>query len=170
MTPLVLRSWAPRGQTPVLRHRTRSHQKVSAIAAICVSPDRRRVALYFRLFPDANIRTPQVRAFLRSLLTELSAPVLLLWDRLQAHRATKIQAFVRETAQLSTEWFPSYAPELNPVEYLWACLKGHRLANLPILDVHELATIARRDVRSIQRRGELVCSFLRHSPLFLRLH
>ena len=54
MAPLVRRSWSPRGQTPVLRQRGRSHRKVSVIAAIIVSPQRRRVRAVFGFLPDAN--------------------------------------------------------------------------------------------------------------------
>ena len=55
MAPLVRRTWAPRGMTPILAQRTRSRQKVSAIAALTLAPRRRRVGLYFSLYPDANI-------------------------------------------------------------------------------------------------------------------
>src|SRR3989442_37037 len=46
MAPLVRRTWAPRGQTPILLQRTRSHDKVSVTAVLTVSPRRRRVSLY----------------------------------------------------------------------------------------------------------------------------
>jgi hypothetical protein len=48
MSPLVRRSWAPRGVTPILCQRTRRREKVSAIAALCVAPTRGRIHLYFR--------------------------------------------------------------------------------------------------------------------------
>jgi hypothetical protein len=72
MAPLVRRSWHPRGVTPVLEQRTRAHQKVSAIAAVCILPTRDRVQLYFRLHPHANINAFGVRAFLRELDRQVS--------------------------------------------------------------------------------------------------
>ena len=48
MSPLVRRSWAPRGVTPILYQRTRRREKVSAIAALCVAPTRDLIHLYFR--------------------------------------------------------------------------------------------------------------------------
>ena len=47
MHPLVRRSWAPRGQTPILHQKTRSYSKVSAIAAVTVAPQNARVGLTF---------------------------------------------------------------------------------------------------------------------------
>lgn len=55
MGPLVRRSWQPRGQTPVLVQRGRHLEKVSALAALCVSPRQDQVRLYFRLHPKAEI-------------------------------------------------------------------------------------------------------------------
>ncbi len=169
MGPLVRRSWQPRGQTPVLVQRGRSLEKVSAIAALCVSPSRDRVRLYFRLHPKAEIAARQVIGFLRHLNQELRRPWLLLWDRLNAHRAKRTAAFVEGVDHLHTFFLPAYAPELNPVEYGWGYLKTNPLANRPAFETKELAAMTHRHARALQRNEPLLRSFLRHSPLFLRL-
>ncbi|MFQ5904765.1 MAG: IS630 family transposase [Candidatus Binatia bacterium] len=165
MAPLVRRGWRPRGQTPVLYQRTRSHQKVSAIAALCVAPDRNRIRLYFRLHPNTNINAGLVIEFLRHLVRQLDAPIVLVWDRLLAHRAGKVQAFIRENANLHADFFPPYAPELNPVENVWGYLKINPLSNRPFFDVDTLAQNTRSHGRSIQRKQWLLRSFIKHSPL-----
>jgi transposase len=169
LAPLVRRSWAPCGQTPVLRQRGRHYKKVSAIAALCVSPQRDQVKLYFRLHPDRNIKSPQVIEFLRGLDQELGSSWCLLWDRLNAHQAKITKHYLNGVGRLHTFYFPSYAPELNPVEYLWSYTKTNPLANLAVYEVEKLAAAARSCSRSIQRKPELLRSFIRHSPLFLRL-
>ena len=63
MSPLVRRTWAPRGQTPILLQRGRTYQKVSMIAAVTVAPQRIRTGLYFGLHVDRNIKGPQVEYF-----------------------------------------------------------------------------------------------------------
>jgi len=153
----------------VLWQRARSHQKVSVLAALCVSPLRDHLQLYFRLHPDRNIRTPEVLAFLAVLLEQLDAPAIVVWDRLQVHRAKKVQAFVAANEPLRTVFLPPYAPELNPVEYLWSYLKLNPLANLAFFEIAELAHAARRSARSIQHDQILLRSFVEHSPLSLRL-
>jgi len=169
MAPLVRRSWAPRGQTPVLVQRTRSHQKVSVIAALCISPLRDCLRLYFRLHAGRNIRTDEIVAFLKMLLEQLDAPAIVVWDRLQVHRAKKVQALTASTPALRTVFLPPYAPELNPVEYLWAYLKLNPLANRAFFELAELATAARHSTRTVQRDQILLRSFVKHSPLSLRL-
>jgi transposase len=169
MAPLVRQSWAPRGRTPLLFQRTRSHKKVSAIAAIAISPSRDRVRLYFRLHPDRNIRTSEVVEFLRTLHHHLAAPTIVIWDRLSAHRSKKVQKLIATTPALHTELFPPYAPELNPLEYCWSFLKLNPLANQAFTEVHEIAVATRTHARALQRSEKLLRSFLAHSPLSLHL-
>ena len=169
MAPLVRRTWNPRGSTPILLQRTRSHRKVSAIAALCVSPERNQVQLCFRLHPDTSIDATLVRDFLRQLRRQLDGPMVVVWDRLSAHQARKVRALLDDKQDIHLCFLPAYAPELNPVEYLWCHLKMNPLANRPVMDVVELSSVARHHGRSLQHKEELLRSFIRHSPLSLRL-
>lgn len=169
MAPLVRRSWAPAGQTPVLYQRGAHHRKVSAIAALCVSPQRDAVHFYFRLHPT-DISANQVMGFFRALDRELQSPWLLVWDRLNAHRARRTRDFLLARPWIRPCFFPAYAPELNPVEYAWSWLKTNPLANLARTELESLAGEARLAARSLQHRPSLLRSFLQHSPLFLRLN
>ena len=169
MAPLVRRTWARRGHTPVLYQRTYSHQKVSVIGALCITPEWDEAHFYFRLHPNANINGDSVRDFLRQLVRQVSTPIVLLWDRLQAHRGKLAQTYIRETPGLHAEFFPPYAPELNPAEQIWNYLKNNPMANLPIQQVDDLADVARHHGRSLQRKQCLLRSLLAHTPLNIRL-
>ena len=168
MAPLVRRSWSLRGQTPVLHQCERSHQKVSAIAALCIAPTRDRLALYFRLHPNANVNAERALDFLEHLQRQLRTPIVLIWDSFQAHKGELIhQCALPRSAHL--EYLPPYAPELNPVEYLWAYLKTNPLANDPAVDLHNLAHRTRRAAYSVQHQQDLLRAFFRHTGLPLRL-
>jgi hypothetical protein len=169
MAPLVRRSWAPRGQTPILYQRTRSHKKVSVIAALCVAPDRKRIHLYFRLYPDENIHATHVSGFLKILTRQLKKPVILIWDRFLPHRAKTVQSFIR-SCRIHCFFLPPYAPELNPVENVWGYLKINPMANLTAFNVESLAETTRSHGRSIQNKKNLLSSFVKHTPLSLRLN
>jgi transposase len=164
--PLVRRSWQPRGQTPVLLQRGRRLEKVSAIAALSVSPRPDQVRLYFRLHSNAEIRAQQIIGFLRHLDGELRGPCRLLWDRLNAHRAKRTRQFLEASEHLPPVFLPAYTPELNPVEYAWSYLKMNPLANWPAFKIEDLAAMAHRHARALQTNESLLRSFLRHSPLF----
>lgn len=169
MAPLVRRSWAPRGHTPILYQRTRAHKKVSVIAAICIPPTRDRVHLYFRLHPDENINGSSVSVFLKNLSRHLNKPAILVWDRFKPHRSLKVKSMLSASASFHPEFLPPYAPELNPVEHVWSYLKINPMANMTPYDLDSLTHAARYHGRSLQRKNSLLRSFVKHSPLFLRL-
>lgn len=169
LAPWVRRSWGPRGQTPVLYQRGRHHKKVSVIAVLCISPARDHVCLYFRLYPNADIQAPHVIRFLRYLDQELQDSWLLVWDRLNAHRAKITAHWMATVKHLRTVFLPAYAPELNPVEYAWGYLKMNPLANLAPAETEQLASLTRRHACSLQRKQSLLRSFIHHGPLPLRL-
>lgn len=107
--------------------------------------------------------------FLRVLLRELDEPIVLLWDRFRPHRAKMTQAFVSLHPELHTHFFPPYAPELNPVENVWSYLKMNPMANLSLTDLDTLISTKRHHGRSLQRKQNLLRSFIVHTPLHLRL-
>jgi transposase len=85
---------------------------------------------YFQIFPD-TIKAPQIIEFLTHLLRHLQRPLLVVWDGLPGHQSAAVRAFVQaQQGRLTLEFLPGYAPELNPVEYIWAHLKHHELPNL----------------------------------------
>jgi transposase len=169
MTPLVRRTWSPRGRTPVFEQCGGSYQKVSCIGALVVAPRRNRLRLHFRLHPNRNINTDRALDFLRQLLGQLRGNLLVVWDSARPHLARKVEAFLYRHLRLYLEYFPPYAPEPNPVEYAWGYLKANPLAQHPPTVPSGLAATARRSGRSLQRKPKLLRSFVRHSSLFLHL-
>jgi transposase len=140
------------------------------IAVLCVSPGRDQIRLYFRLHPDANINATYVLDFLKNLSRQLkSAPMIVLWDRFLAHRAKRVQSYIQQTRGLYCEYLPPYAPELNPVENVWGYMKRNPLANDTPYDLFSLTRRTRCHGYSLQKKQNLLRSFVKHTPLFLRL-
>lgn len=120
---------------------------------------------YFRLFPG-SIKGPQVVAFLKALRRQLKRRLLIIWDGLPAHRGGLVRAYLEaQRGAVQIERLPAYAPELNPVEYLWAHLKTHEVANLCAEDFGQLTDFARRRLTSMQRRSTLVRAFWQQAEL-----
>jgi transposase len=92
----------------------------------------------------------------------------LVWDGLPAHRSHAMGAWLRrQRSWLVVERLPGYAPELNPVEQLWANLKGNELANLAGERLDDVIAAAERGVQRIRRTHWLAFAFLRHCGLSL---
>jgi transposase len=122
---------------------------------------------YFQLH-RGSIKAPQVVTFLRHLLRHVRGRMLIVWDRLAAHRSVLVRDFVAaQRGRITVELLPAYAPELNPVEYLWGYWKQHELANLCADDVWHLSDEARRAIRRMRRRPRLVASFWKQAELRL---
>jgi putative transposase len=169
MMPVLRRTWARCGVTPTLTVRARSHEKVSGIGALIVSPRRRQLTLALALHPRRNIRGPQVLRFLRHLARHVRGSIVLLWDRGLSHRHRFVSAWLRTHPRVHVVWLPPYAPELNPVELLWSYLKYGRLANLTPDTVEQIRAHVGRERRRLARQPHLLRSFFRHSGLPFRV-
>ena len=167
LAPTLRRTWAPKGCTPVVRV-TDPHGRISVIGAISISPHYRRFCFYFHLLEDnANFRGPSLVAFLDDLRRKIPGPITLLWDEIPIHRARAVRRFLHQHRKIVIEEFPPYAPELNPVDYVWCYVKYALLPNYapPNLDVirHKITA----EFRRLQKRPDLLRSFFKHTGLSL---
>jgi transposase len=120
----------------------------------------------FRLRQGA-IRSPKIVEFLRALRRHLKRRLLIVWDGLRAHRSRRVADYVDSTdGGIQLAFLLPYAPELNPVEYLWAWLKRHALANFCPDGPGELKTTTRARLNSAQRRQSIVAACWIRADLF----
>lgn len=168
LTPLLRRSWGPRGETPVLHDRMRNRRHVSAIGAISISPVRKRLNWYMHLHHD-SVGEAHVVAFLRDLTRQLRGDIVLVWDNLGAHRSGMVRDYLAGQPRLIPEFLPPYAPELNAIEYGWGHLKSNPLANLCPADTHELEGHVGAAACEIRADQSLLRGFVHATGLPIRL-
>ena len=137
-------------------------------AALGYHPDGTRARLCFHLQQD-SYDTDSLIGVLEQLAGFYQGQqVVLLWDGLSAHWSYKMRAHLDSQHDwLTVERLPAYAPELNPVEYLWANLKGGELANFAGDTVPEIADQAQRGIRRVCDSDSLAVGFLAHTGLTL---
>jgi transposase len=158
--PSVVRTYAPVGQTPVLREwYTRDH--LSAISAL--SPAGK---LYFHA-QDHSMNSADVVAFLEHLLREVPGRMVVIWDGAPIHRSQLIKEFLANGAaqRLHLERLPAYAPELNPGEGLWEQLKGVELRNVCCFNLLHLRHELREAVKRVRRKPRVLHGFFRGAKL-----
>lgn len=166
MAPLVRRTWARRGCTPILKQVTRSHKKVSMVGALVVAPRSRHVRFYFGMHRNANITSWRMRRFLGQLSRQVRGNVIIVWDRFQAHRAKIVMAWLRRHTRFQAVFLPPYAPELNSIEPAWGYLKINPLANWAPRDLAELVGRTRRQAQKLKAKQQVLRGFLGRGPLF----
>ena len=129
LLPALVRTWAKRGQTPVVSH-TLTREHLSAICAL-VQNGRHKGRLLVQV-RDKAFCSQSIIGFLLHLLRHLKGKLLVIWDGASIHRSRLVQAFLASplARRLRVERLPGYAPELNPVEAVWQYLKRVELRNL----------------------------------------
>jgi putative transposase len=165
MAPLLRRTLARRGHTPVLTHKAAHRQKVSVAAAICRSPMTGHLRLFWESFPDSYIDADSYAAFIEDMLQEIKGPLLLLQDQAPLHHGEDLGELLQNQPRLWIEEFPTYAPELNPPEFLWKHLKAEELANFAPQNLQELTQTLHQKLAETSRDQNRLQSFLDSSEL-----
>lgn len=149
---MAVRTWAPRGQTPILR------VKLTRDPLAVISGMTRDGRLFMQMQEQAYTAA-MVVGFLRLLLRKIRGKVLVIWDGSPIHTGQPIKAFLARGAakRLHLERLPGYAPDLNPDEGIWNYLKRVELKNRGCQDLADL----RREVRRAKER-------LRHKRHIIR--
>ena len=164
--PPVRRTWAPRGQTPVLIHAF-NWKKLSLCAALLYRWDGQRSRLYFQTQPG-SYNDAKLIAFLKDLRRQLRGQKdILIWDGLPAHKSRVMKAYLhRQRRWLQVELLPGYAPDLNPVEALWGNIKGQELPNRCARDLDEVSSATNEGIGRVRRCQDLLFAVLHQAGLF----
>jgi transposase len=147
--------------------------RVSVAGLVCVKPGRRTRLIYRtityhgRKDEQKGFRVRDFKRLLEATHQQLHAPILIVWDNLSAHVCAEMRTFVADHDWLMVFQLPSYAPELNPTEGIWANLKNH-LANLAIRGgIDHLAAIIKHHLKRLQYRPDLLDAIIAQTELIL---
>jgi transposase len=157
LSPSVVRTYAPRGETPVVREEaTREH--LSVISGVTAAGQ------LFTQIQETSVKGPDVVHFLRHLERQLGCRLLVVWDGAAIHRGHVMQEFLATEAgaQIELAPLPGYAPDCNPDEEVWGWAKRD-LANLNAPSLAALRPELRQTFRRMQQRPALIQSFFAHA-------
>lgn len=163
--PTVRRTWAPRGKTPIIQS-TGSWKTRSAIGMIACSAFGRKPKFLLKI-KKGSVVSADILASLSHLRRHVKGGVFLFWDGLPSHRSKMVKEWIKgNSSWLSVFRFPAYAPELNPVEYLWSASKAKDFANYCPKDIRALEERIRKSRERIRKSPDLLKGFLKKSGLF----
>jgi putative transposase len=173
LRPPKARTWARRGQTPVVKVSGKGSGPVSIAGLVCVRPGSRSRLLYrMRVHRGRKgERRSMSEADYAGLITaahqQLHAPVILIWDNLNTHISAMMRAFTEShPGWLTVVRLPACAPDLNPAQGVWANMKTG-LGNLAVSRVDQLTAVVRNRLKRIQYRPALIDGFLAQTGLTL---
>ncbi|MFG6199709.1 transposase [Nonomuraea sp. JJY05] len=123
------RSWGRRGMTAVVTVSGGRSGTVMIAGLIATKPGHAPRLIYRmrlrrgRKGERESFSEADYAALLDAAHQQLGGPIVLIWDNLNTHVSAAMRALVERRAWLTVIQLPSYAPELNPVEGVWAHLK-----------------------------------------------
>ncbi|WUW18628.1 transposase [Streptomyces sp. NBC_01465] len=163
MIPPRARTWAPRGHTPVVAVPGSRGGRISVADLVCYRHGHRsrliyRLHVYRRRREEAPSFTwRDYRDLLIAAHTQLGAPLVVVWDNLNRHTCAPIRTFIADHQDwLTVIQLPSYAPDLNPAEGIWAELNRSTLANLAVPSLDHLITAMKHGLKRLQYRPDLI--------------
>jgi len=158
LLPMIVRTYALRGQTPVLRvELTRDH--LSAIGGMT------QHGQMFMQMQERAYKAEDVVRFLRLLLRKIPGPLLVIWDGSPIHRADVVKQFLSSPMgkRVHLERLPGYAPELNPQEQVWNLLKRRELKNRCCQNLAHLGQELVRAKERLRHRKEILQHCFSHA-------
>jgi transposase len=159
--PAVATTYAPVGETPVLREKV-TRDPLSVISA--VTPE----GLLRMQVSEEAITGAHVVRFLQHLSARLpGGRFWIFWDGAPIHRSRAVQQFLATVPaeRFRIEALPGYAPDLNPDEGVWNHLKNDALANVSCLDLPQLRAELGAATKRLQRHPKLVQGFFKEAGL-----
>jgi transposase len=167
LLPSVRATWAPRGQTPALRHHF-AWKRLSIAGVLAYEPDGSDAHLVFQLRPGAYKDETLIEFLAEVHQHEQQRSLMMIWDGLPSHRSRHMLEWdANQRCWLRVERLPDYAPDLNPVEQAWGNVKSQELANLCADTIDQVSDAAGVGLDRINSDAALCFSFLRHTGLKL---
>jgi transposase len=146
-----VRTWAPRGATPILRVPL-THDHLAVISAITLDG-----RLFLQVREDSDDGEAVV-GFLRVLVRKIAGKLVVIWDGSPIHHGRAVKDFLAAGAakRLHLERLPGYAPDLNPDEGIWNYLKRVELGNVCCADLADLRHRLRRAAVRMRRQPGII--------------
>jgi transposase len=161
LLPAVVKTYAPKGQAPILDEwQTRDHLSVMG----GVTPQGK----VYSLVRPKSLNGLHAIEFLVHLGRLGADRLLVIWDGSPIHRRAEVKAFVADAGDsIQLEPLPAYAPDLNPVEWLWGHLKEVEMRNLTCGDLEELHLELHLALGRVRQKSRLIGSFFEGAGLGL---
>lgn len=160
LLPMVVRTYAPRGQTPILNHWL-SYDHLSVISAITSE------GKLYTMMQERSFKSSDIVRFLKHLMRMIPGKLMVIWDGATIHRSQAIKTFLADGAaeRIYLERLPGYAPELNPDEGIWNYLKRVELKNVVCCDLTHLRRELRKAIARLRHKTSVIRGCISHTGL-----
>jgi transposase len=159
LLPSIARTYAPAGRTPVLHDwQTRDH--LSVMGGVTSA------GRFYTVARQESLNGMHTITFLTHIL-HYADRWLVIWDGSPIHRRAEVRDYVDQLPRrrIQLERLPPYAPDLNPVEWVWRHLKHVEMRNVVCLDLEDIHQEFHMAVGRLRHKSHLFDSFFRAAGL-----
>lgn len=151
--PPLGRTYGLKGKTPELVT-SGQRQRLNVISAVNARGEFWAATYTDKLNGEAFV------AFLKNFMKGRKGKIILVIDGHPAHTAKRVARYVEQTdGSLELHRLPSYAPDLNPDEFVWAHMKKNGVSKKPLKQNESLQKRVEADLIEIKASPSLVKSF-----------
>ena len=151
--PPLGRTYGLKGSTPVVQT-TGQRQSINVISAVNA-----RGAFWAATY-DGKLNGEAFVLFLKNFMKGRRGRIFLILDGHPAHKAKVVQNYVASLGgRLEFHRLPTYAPDLNPDEFVWSHMKTNGVSKKPLKQNESLRKRVEEDLVKIQDNRPLVRSF-----------
>jgi len=160
LTAMLGTTWAKKGKTPTVRV---TGKKGTICVTSAISPAGRMV---FRLENEYVNAVLHIEFLKQIQKNHPHRKIIVIEDKARPHIAKEVVQFLEtQKKRLAVYFLPSYSPELNPDEHVWAYLKGFKLKAHQAKTLKEFKPLVLSKMKSIQKDAAIIPSFF-YGPLF----
>jgi hypothetical protein len=131
---------------------------------ITATPSGRRLSWLFTIMQDAIV-TEDFVFWLTELHHHFGRKIIVIWDSLSAHLSTQRYFSLQQCKWLVFEYFPTYSPELNPVEQCWQWMKNEYMCNFVAKNRDELVAMTLQASTALSADPRLLPNFFHHAKI-----
>lgn len=151
--PPLGRTYGLKGHTPVVVT-SGQRQSLNVISAVNARGE------FWAATYTGKLNKESFVAFLENFMAGQSGKVFLVLDSHPAHKAQAVNEYVGSLAgRLELHPLPTYAPDLNPDEFVWSHMKNNGVSKKPLKKNESLQSRIEQDLINIKAKPELVRSF-----------
>lgn len=151
--PPLGRTYGLKGHTPVVQT-SGQRQSINVISAVNA-----RGAFWAATY-EGKLNAESFILFLQNFLESQPGKMFLVVDGHPAHTAKTVRAYVESLrGRLEIHRLPTYAPELNPDEFVWGHMKANGVSKKPLKQNESLRVRVEEDLLKLHANPALVRSF-----------
>jgi len=157
LLPSLVRTYAPKGETPVL-YDACNYSQLSVCSAV------REDGKFFWDIRQDSYNGAGIVNFLEKVLKKVRGKLLIIWDNATIHRSKEVKEFLK-TSKGQRIWLeaqPAYSPEVNADEQVWNWLKNVELKNTCCKTLDELKIKVNSGCEKLAKMPKLICQFFKH--------